>query len=54
MYNITPPDWSTPERLVTPEHIAVNRRQWLAGLGAGLLASRATGGEWDSSTTVSG
>ncbi|MEM1164255.1 MAG: protein-methionine-sulfoxide reductase catalytic subunit MsrP, partial [Pseudomonadota bacterium] len=41
MYNISPPEWSIRENQVTPEHIVLNRRQWLAGLGAGLLASTA-------------
>ena len=42
MYNITPPDWALPERLVTPESVFLNRRQWLAG--AGLLATTAIAG----------
>ena len=42
MNNITPPDWALPERLVTPETVFLNRRQWLAG--AGLLASTAIAG----------
>lgn len=37
MRNITPPSWALPERLVTPEKVFLNRRQWLAG--AGLLAA---------------
>ena len=41
MYNITPPDWALPERMVTPERVFLNRRQWLAGASAtiGALAS---------------
>ena len=42
MYNITPPEWALPERLATPEHVFLNRRQWLAG--AGLLATTAIAG----------
>ena len=41
MFNITPPAWALPERLVTPEHIVLNRRQWLAGASAGALAAAA-------------
>ena len=37
MINITPPSWALPERAATPEHVFLNRRQWLAG--AGLLAA---------------
>ncbi|MFK7943573.1 MAG: protein-methionine-sulfoxide reductase catalytic subunit MsrP [Paracoccaceae bacterium] len=37
MWNITPPSWSLPERMTTPEQVFLNRRQWLAG--AGLLAA---------------
>ena len=39
MHNITPPRWALPERLVTPEPVFLNRRQWLAG--AGLIAGAA-------------
>ena len=39
MYNTTPPDWALPERLVTPEHIVLNRRQWLASVGLGSIAA---------------
>ncbi len=55
MLNITPPDWSMPERLVTPEAVFLNRRQWLAGTGAlgaiataggAMPAAAATGDAW--------
>ncbi|MEO1491228.1 MAG: protein-methionine-sulfoxide reductase catalytic subunit MsrP [Pseudomonadota bacterium] len=39
MYNITPPRWAVPERNVTPEHIFLNRRQWLVSAGALAAAS---------------
>ncbi len=39
MHTITPPRWALPERLVTPEPVYLNRRQWLAG--AGLIAGAA-------------
>ncbi len=34
MLNITPPKWAVPERQATPEHVFLNRRQWLAGVTA--------------------
>ncbi|MEM7744136.1 MAG: protein-methionine-sulfoxide reductase catalytic subunit MsrP [Pseudomonadota bacterium] len=34
MLNITPPRWAVPERQATPEHVFLNRRQWLAGVTA--------------------
>ena len=34
MKNITPPAWAIPEREITPEHVFLNRRQWLAGATA--------------------
>jgi sulfoxide reductase catalytic subunit YedY len=40
MYNITPPSWALPERMVTPENVFLNRRQWLKG--AGLIAAAST------------
>ena len=43
MRNITPPSWALPERLVTPEHVMLNRRQWLASVGAGALAASIAG-----------
>jgi sulfoxide reductase catalytic subunit YedY len=43
MYNITPPRWAVPEAKVTPEHIFLNRRQWLASVGAIAAASVAGG-----------
>ena len=42
MKNITPPAWAIPERLVTPEQVFLNRRQWLAGATA--LAGAAIAG----------
>ena len=39
MHNITPPRWELPERIVTPESVFLNRRQWL--VGAGLVAGAA-------------
>lgn len=42
MHNITPPDWALPERMVTPETVFLNRRQWLAGAGAAIGAASAT------------
>ncbi|MEM7059724.1 MAG: protein-methionine-sulfoxide reductase catalytic subunit MsrP [Pseudomonadota bacterium] len=44
MYNITPPDWAIPESQVTPEHVFLNRRQWMAG--AGLLAASTAMPAW--------
>ena len=34
MKNVTPPDWSTPEREATSEQTFLTRRKWLAGIGA--------------------
>jgi len=44
MLNISPPCWALPEREVTPEHIFLNRRQWLAGATA--LAGLAAAPAW--------
>lgn len=41
MRNLTKPDWALPERLATPEAVFLNRRQWLAGIGAGALLAGA-------------